>query len=85
MFQWVLDFVRWYNEQHRHSGLKFVTPAQRHAGKAEVIMENRRVVYAAARAKHPNRWSGEYRDWTMPTEVWLNPERKKRDDTQQAA
>ncbi|MBK7184320.1 MAG: transposase [Ignavibacteria bacterium] len=28
--QWVMKFVRWYNTTHRHSALKFVTPAQRH-------------------------------------------------------
>ncbi|WP_169465840.1 hypothetical protein [Massilia polaris] len=30
--KWVGTFVRWYNEEHRHSAIKFVTPAQRHAG-----------------------------------------------------
>jgi putative transposase len=29
---WVYDFVRWYNEAHHHSGIQFVTPAQRHSG-----------------------------------------------------
>lgn len=29
---WVHDFVGWYNEVHRHSGIRFVTPAQRHRG-----------------------------------------------------
>jgi len=27
---WVHAFVHWYNEEHRHSALKFVTPGQRH-------------------------------------------------------
>ncbi len=30
--QWVASFVDWYNHQHRHSGIKFVTPQQRHCG-----------------------------------------------------
>jgi transposase InsO family protein len=29
---WTQRFVRWYNHEHKHSGLKFVTPAQRHGG-----------------------------------------------------
>jgi hypothetical protein len=31
---WVAAFVGWYNDQHRHSGIRFVTPSQRHSGKA---------------------------------------------------
>jgi putative transposase len=73
--QWVGRFVRWYNEQHRHSGLKFVTPAQRHDGQAEALMAHRQQVYAAAKARHPQRWRGEIRNWSLPTCVWLNPER----------
>jgi len=81
---WVLSFTRWYNTEHKHSGLKFTTPAQRHTGEAEVILEHRKQVYRAARARHPNRWSGDIRNWDLPEKVWLNPE-KERSDLNKAA
>lgn len=72
---WTWRFVRWYNTEHRHSGLKFLTPNQRHQGLAEQIFENRQQVYEAAKAKHPNRWSGDTRNWSLEDHVWLNPEK----------
>ena len=73
---WVLSFSRWYNTEHKHSGLKFTTPEQRHTGKATAILEHRQQVYRKARARHPNRWSGEIRNWVLPEKVWLNPEKE---------
>lgn len=73
---WVLAFVHWYNTQHRHSALKFTTPQQRHSGEAEMILNYREQLYQAARARHPERWSGEIRNWSLPTQVWLNPEKQ---------
>ncbi|GBF76674.1 integrase [Paenibacillus sp. 598K] len=72
---WVKSFAHWYNEEHRHSGLNFITPSQRHRGLAEDVFRKRQAVYEAAKAKHPNRWSGDVRDWRLDDEVWLNPER----------
>lgn len=72
---WVLAFVRWYNQEHRHSGLNFLTPNQRHEGLSDRIFEKRKQVYEQAKALHPERWSGDTRDWTLEDEVWLNPER----------
>lgn len=72
---WVLDFVNWYNNEHRHSGLNFVTPNQRHTGLAAQIFEKRQQTYEAARAAHPKRWSSGTRNWSLEDEVWLNPER----------
>jgi putative transposase len=54
----VEQFVRWYNVDHLHSGIGFVTPEARHRGRDVGQLETRRAVYAAARAKHPGRWSG---------------------------
>jgi putative transposase len=71
--QWVWRFVQWYNTEHRHSGLKFVTPQQRHRHEAPAIMRQREVVYEEARARHPRRWSQGIRDWSLPSSVWLNP------------
>lgn len=73
--KWVQEFVTWYNEDHRHSGLKFITPVERHEGLAQAILGKREQVYAQAKGKHPERWSGAIRDWKLKDEVWLNPER----------
>lgn len=67
--------MRWYNHQHKHSGLKFVTPAQRHCGLAGAILERREQVYEAAKKRCPERWAGATRNWKLQDEVWLNPER----------
>ena len=69
---WMLRFVRWYNTEHKHRALKFVSPAQRHAGEDAVIFARRMAVYEAARARTPQRWSGNIRNWSLPDEVWLN-------------
>lgn len=74
---WVLAFVRWYNYEHKHSGIKFVTPVQRHTGLDKQILENRKRVYELAKARNPERWTGSTRDWTLDDTVWLNPERSK--------
>lgn len=71
--QWVSTFCRWYNYSHRHSGLKFVTPVQRHCGKDEAILEGRKRVYEDAKQLHPERWSGKIRNWNHETTVELNP------------
>jgi len=81
---WVLSFSRWYNTEHKHSGLKFTTPEQRHTGEATEILEHRKQVYREARACHPKRWSGETRNWELPEQVWLNPE-KEQPELNQAA
>lgn len=74
---WVMDFVSWYNREHKHSGLKFITPVQRHSGQAEQVMRQRQKVYEAAKAANPKRWSGRTRNWDLPDEVWLNPEKER--------
>ena len=74
--EWVYEFVNWYNGEHRHSGLNFVTPNERHEGLDAQIMEQRRMIYEAAKAIHPERWSGKIRNMELPCEVWLNPPSK---------
>lgn len=71
--KWVAKFVRWYNMEHLHSGLNFITPYQRHYHLDKGIMAKRTQTYELARAKHPERWSGEIRDWSLPEYVCLNP------------
>ena len=75
---WVVKFSQWYNTNHMHSGLKFVTPVQRHTRVDHAIMENRHIVYLQAKEKHPERWSGKTRNWELPSVVTLNANRKKR-------
>ena len=70
---WVDWFVDWYNHEHLHSAIGFVTPAQRHAGDDHAILERRHQVYQQARAHHPERWSGNTRDWSRVEVVRLNP------------
>ena len=70
---WVAAFVSWYNDQHRHSGIRFVTPSQRHSGKAIEICLHRTRVYELARQLHPLRWTGTTRCWHQPEVVWINP------------
>ncbi len=74
---WVLTFVRWYNNHHRHSGIKFVTPNDRHTGIDKTILENRKRVYQRAKASNPKRWSKDIRNWDMITQVTLNPNKVK--------
>ncbi|AKH68411.1 Homeodomain-like domain-containing protein [Marinobacter sp. DSM 26671] len=75
---WVLQFATWYNQEHKHSGLKFITPAQRHSGQTTEVIQQRKAVYEAAKAANPKRWSGRTRNWDLPEEVWLNPEKESR-------
>ncbi len=72
---WASGFVHWYNVEHRHSGIRYVSPAQRHDGEDHAILAARDAVYAAARERHPARWSGPIRDWSPIGAVTLNPER----------
>jgi putative transposase len=74
---WVKEFVRWYNSEHCHSGIKFVTPTQRHNGEDVEILAKRKQVYQQAKSQNPNRWSGEIRNWDQIKEVHLNPEKCK--------
>ena len=71
--EWVNGFVEWYNNEHYHSGLNFVTPNARHNGTAEKIMKKREKVYNAARKVRPERWTREIRNWELPETVALNP------------
>lgn len=76
---WVEEFVDWYNNQHLHSGIKFVTPADRHSVKDEEILARRKIVYETAKLKNPNRWSHQTRDWSFTENVDLNHLQKGKD------
>ncbi len=71
---WVAGFVHWYNHDHRHSAIRFVTPEDRHTGREGALLRARHAVYQRARHRTPERWSGLTRNWTPIPEVRLNPE-----------
>ena len=72
--RWVAKLVDWYNTEHRHSGISFVTPDQRHALLDESLLQARHEVYESARQRHPGRWSKHTRDWSRKDLVHLNPD-----------
>lgn len=75
--QWVAEFTEWYNYSHQHSGLKYLTPEQRHSGEDKAILEQRKAVYEEAKRQHPERWYGETRNWNHDAMVKLNPVNEK--------
>ena len=74
---WVRDFVEWYNTEHRHSRIKFVTPMQRHNGEDKEILVEREKLYIKAKKKNPERWAKDIRNWKLIKEVKLNPDKQK--------
>ena len=81
--QWVHRFVTWYNEEHCHSGIRFVTPAQRHHQLDTAVLMNRHKVYEAAKQRMPERWRNRStRNWTPIQEVWLNPSSEQPENTE---
>jgi putative transposase len=74
---WVEGFVTWYNTEHLHSAIGFVTPEDRHAGRDKAVLAARQQIYAAARKRNPERWSRNVRAWEHVEVVKLNPERER--------
>jgi transposase InsO family protein len=77
--RWMIMFMDWYNN-HQHSGIKFVTPNERHQGLDVKILEKRKEVYFKAKEKNPERWnSKKIRNWDREEKVYLNHLQKNRD------
>jgi putative transposase len=74
---WSSRFVHWYNDNHMHSGIRFVSPSARHEGRDRDILAKRHDLYLQARERNPRRWSGKTRNWSPVDVVTLNPEREK--------
>ena len=70
---WVSGFVEWYNGEHLHSSIRYVTPDSRHVHRDAAILAARHRVYRAAYARTPSRWTGNTRNWTPIGAVALNP------------
>ncbi|ACF47106.1 Integrase catalytic region [Prosthecochloris aestuarii DSM 271] len=74
---WMGDFVHWYNTEHLHSSIGYVTPHQMRHGQAESIFELRNEEINQARQLHPERWgSRPAKQWIVNREVVLNPDKK---------
>ncbi len=75
---WVDGFVSWYNDEHKHSAIRFVTPNQRHNGLDKAILEHRKRVIEQAKKDNPERWNGrKTRNLTPVGQVYLNPNKEK--------
>jgi putative transposase len=76
---WVERFVTWYNGQHHHSALCFVTPDDRYFGREHGVLARRRAVYERSKAEQPLRWTRRPRDWRpagplrIQVRPWLQP------------
>jgi transposase InsO family protein len=71
---WMASFVHWYNSEHLHSGVNYVTPEARHQGNDVEILLKRHAVYEEAASRTPNRWRRGIRKWQYQTAVCLNPD-----------
>jgi transposase InsO family protein len=79
---WVQGFVQWYNTEHRHSAIRFVTPQVRHAGAESQVLTRRKEVYEEAKRRNPSRWTGATRNWSPIAQVSLNPVTGRGEDVQ---
>ena len=73
---WVDRFVRWYNEEHRHSALNWITPMARHTGEEQRLLRRRGRTYCKARQRNPARWSRGIKNCEPAPAVILNPATK---------
>ena len=72
--EWSQEFVQWYNNEHHHSGINYLTPLQRHTLDWKEIVQKRTEVFEAAKQAHPERWNNRtVRNWNAPSEVYLHP------------
>jgi putative transposase len=71
--RWVARFAAWYNGEHRHSAIRYVTPNERHEGRERDILGRRQELYEIARRANPGRWVSSTRNWNPIGLVVLNP------------
>jgi transposase InsO family protein len=77
--RWVDTFVQWYNHEHLHSAIRYVTPADRHERRDPELLAARHALYRRARRGKPRRWTGDTRDWTPVGAIVLNPAKTSND------
>ncbi len=67
------EFFPWYNHEHHHSGLGYLTPYEVHYGQAEQRWEQRAGVLKEAYEKNPQRFvRGIPKPALLPTAAWIN-------------
>jgi len=67
------QFFKWYNEDHRHSGIAMLAPAVVHFGEAQTALAHRQVVLDAAYRAHPDRFVRQSpKPLPLPSDVWIN-------------
>lgn len=82
--EWFADFINWYNTEHRHSGIGYITPHQKRTGEGARIMKTRNETLQAAKEKHPERWSQPPKVWSHGEVVILNKQANKKQDSQES-
>jgi transposase InsO family protein len=72
--EWLALFTYWYNNEHRHSGIGYVTPMQRRTGESAKLFKKRNQTLEKAWKEKPQRFpkSGP-RFWVEQKIVYLNP------------
>ena len=71
-------FFRWYNQEHRHCGIGFMTPHNLHYGNAGAIQITRQTALDAAFLAHPGRFKQtKPHPPALPTAAWINPPKKE--------
>ena len=71
-------FFRYYNHEHRHSGIGMMTPYAVHHGLAPQIIAARKETLLAAYARNPERFVNKPpQPWVLPEAAWINPPAKK--------
>lgn len=72
------EFFGWYNDEHRHSGIAYLTPSTVHYGRAPEILARRQATLDAAFAVNPQRFvAGPPSAPALPSAVWINPPEDK--------
>jgi putative transposase len=72
------EFFRWYNTEHRHSGIALMPPDTVHYGRSDALTARRGATLDAAFAAHPSRFKGVApQPPAVPTSVWINPPKKE--------
>lgn len=79
-------FFHWYNTEHRHAGIAFMTPEDVHYGRATQIFDTRSAALDAAFAAHPKRFKGKRPvPESLPEAVWINPPADENIDQEEVA
>jgi putative transposase len=76
------EFFSWYNDQHHHSGLNLLTPANVHSGQAAQLISKRQAVLDLAYQSHPERFVRRPPlHPSLPNAVWINPPAADKENT----